>query len=545
MLILFTSMPTHMEARGSGKENGNQSKMVENIIKNKNMKSRILWYDLSANLDSLDTPEEVADIVAKTAKANINAIVLDVKNRSGFVPYPSEYSPHLSESKNPKYSSYPEDYDLIATVLNEAKKYGIEVHLNINTFSAGDIIYQEGPSIDNQGWQTIVYDTNRIVMDSQGNTHAIHGFDKVRNANELIVYTPENNDVSPANRWGLDVVVDGDVVVDIVDQVIVGDRVVPVPDNGYVLSGHGKARQWILDHLSVGEIVDIASVEADLKPVGETAGPAAFMNPINPDVQAYTWNVIEELVNNYDVDGITLDRARYNNIYTDFSDLSREKFEASIGQQITNWPEDIFTVSFDENEKVINPGPFYKEWIKWRSQNIHDYFEATKLFLRDLDSSILFNTYVGSWHPLYYSEGVNWGSKKYNPEYDWAADDYNETGYANHLDFLMTGLYYGDVMIEDLNGEKPYWYSVEGAADISMEATQYDTFVYGSLYLLQYQDRPEDFQRALRLIEKKMHGVMLFDLVYIEMYNWWDEIEEVFTKKTKSPHSIPGFIKKL
>ncbi|GGA79435.1 alpha amylase family protein [Ornithinibacillus halotolerans] len=541
MTLLLTSMPFQTEAKG----NENPSKMVENIIKNKNMKSRILWYDLSANLDRLDTPEEVAEIVAKTAEANINAIVLDVKNRSGFVPYPSEFSPHLSESKNPTYSSYPEDYDLIENVLREAKKYDIEVHLNINTFSAGDVSYQEGPSIDNPDWQTVVYEVNRIVTDSKGSTYAIHGFDKVRLTDELIVYTPEKNAESPANQWGIDVVVERDVVVDIVDQVTVGKQVVPVPEDGYVLSGHGKARQWVLDNLSIGETVDIASVEADLKPIGETAAPAAFMNPINPDVQAYTWNVIEELVNNYDIDGITLDRARYNNVYTDFSDLSREKFEESIGEQITNWPEDIFTVTFEGNEKVINPGPYYQEWIKWRAQNIHDYFEATKLFLRELDEDILFNTYVGSWHPLYYSEGVNWGSKKYNPEYDWAADNYNETGYADHLDFLMTGLYYGDIMIEDLNGEKPYWYSVEGAADISMEATQYDTFVYGSLYLIQYQDRPEDFKRALRLIEEKMHGVMLFDLVYIEMYDWWDEIEEVFTKKTKSPHSVPGFIKQL
>ncbi|MFD2044537.1 alpha amylase family protein [Ornithinibacillus salinisoli] len=535
MVVLLTSIPVHA-ADGSN---------VENIIKNKNMKARILWYDLSANLDSLDTPEKVADIVSKTAQANINTIILDVKNRSGFVPYPSEFSPHLSESLNPKYNWYPQDYDLVETVIEEAKKYDIEVHLNINVFSAGDIVYQEGPAIDNPDWQTIVYDVNRIVTEEDGETHPIHGFDQSRGTDQLVVYTPENNDVTPTNRWGIEVVVEDGTIVDIVDQAIIGDREVPVPDNGYVLSGHGKARQWILDNVQVGEQLDIASVETDLKPVSETAGPAAFMNPINPDVREYTWNVIEELVENYDIDGITLDRARYNNIYTDFSELSREKFEESIGQELTNWPEDIFTVEFNGDEKEILPGPFYQEWIKWRAQNIHDYFEETKEIMHNLDSDVLFNTYVGSWHPLYYSEGVNWGSKDYHPDYDWAADDYNETGYADHLDFLMTGLYYGDVTIDELEGRLPYWYSVEGAADLSMEVTDYDTFVYGSLYLLQYQDRPEDFKRAIRMTEEKMHGIMLFDLVYIEMYDWWPLLEEVFDKKTKAPHSIPGFLKQL
>ncbi|MFC4557850.1 alpha amylase family protein [Virgibacillus kekensis] len=538
MVVLFTSIPTYAD-------NGSTEDTVKDLVQNKNMKSRILWYDLSANLENLDTPEEVADIVAKTADANINGIVLDVKNRSGFVPYQSEYAPHLSESKNPKYNWYPEDYDLIETVLNEAKKYDIEVHLNINTFSAGDTIYNEGPAIDNPDWQTIVYDVNRVVTEAEGNTHAIDGFDQTRRSGTLIVYTPENNDLTPTNRWGIEVVVENGVVTDIVDRVVIGGEGPPVPENGYVLSGHGEARQWLLENVEVGEQIDISSVETDLKPVSETAGPAAFMNPINPEVQQYTWNVIEELVTNYDIDGLTLDRARYNNIYTDFSDLSREKFEEAIGQEVTNWPEDIYTVTFKGNEKVINPGPFYKQWIKWRAQNIHDYFGATKEFIRDLDSDVLFNTYVGSWYPLYYSEGVNWGSKDYFPEYDWTADNYNETGYANHLDFLMTGLYYGDVTVEELEGKLPSWYSVEGAADLSMEATQYDTFVYGSLFLLQYQDRPEAFKRAIRMTEEKMHGIMLFDLVYIEMYDWWPLLEEVFDNKTKSPHQNPGLLKQI
>ncbi|MFC4025098.1 alpha amylase family protein [Oceanobacillus longus] len=539
MLVLLSVNTVHAE-------NQSREKVLENLVGNKNMKARILWYDLSANIENLNSKEKVADIVGKTAKANFNTIVLDVKNSTGFVAYPSEYSPHLSTSTIPGYDKFPEGYDLIETVLQEAKKYDMEVHLNINTFSAGSVPYHQGPSIDHPEWQTVVYDVNRILADEDGNINRIDGFDRERRTNQLIIYTPEANEVSPANRWGLDVKVEDGIVVDIIDQVIVGDQEVVVPEDGYVVSAHGTARQWVLENFDIGESLDITQTETDLKPVEETNATAAFMNPINPEVKDYNWNVITELLTNYDIDGITLDRARYNNIYTDFSDLSREKFEAEIGQQVENWPEDIFTVEYNGNQKVNVPGPHYQEWIKWRAENIHDFFEETKDLVKSKDQDVLFNTYVGSWHPLYYSEGVNWGSKKYTPEYDWAAPDYNETGYAGHLDFLMTGLYYGDVTIEESDAKGlPYWYSVEGAADLSMEVTQYDTFTYGSLFLLQYENRPEAFKKAIEMTEDKMHGIMLFDLVYIEMYDWWPLLEEVFDEQTKAPHTVPGLLKKL
>lgn len=514
---------------------------LRHLVDDEYMKARVLWYDLSANLDRLSSPEKVADIVGKTAKANINTIVLDVKNSSGFVPYPSKYAPHLSTSLNPKYKDYPEGYDLIANVLREAKKHHIEVHLNINTFAAGSVPDHEGPAIDHPEWQTVVYDVQRVVTDEDGNTHVIDGFDQTRNTNQLVIYTPENNEISPANRWGVEVQVENGIVTNIIDGVVVGEQEVIVPRAGYVLSAHGEAREWVLAHIEEGEQLDISQVQSDLRPISETNATAAFMNPIHPEVQAYTWNIIRELVTNYDIDGITLDRARYNNVYTDFSDLSREKFEEEIGHKVARWPEDIFTVEFQENEKVNVPGPLYKEWIKWRAGNIHDYFAQTEQLVHSLNSDVSFNTYVGSWHPLYYSEGVNWASKKYKPDYDWAAPDYNETGYVEHLDFLMTGLYYGDVTIEESDAKDlPYWYSVEGAADLSMDVTMYETFVYGGLYLLQYQDRPEAFKEAIRMTEQKMHGIMLFDLVYIELYDWWPLLEEMFEKPTLAPHTLPG-----
>ena len=33
---------------------------------------------------------------------------------------------------------------------------------------------------------------------------------------------------------------------------------------------------------------------------------------------------------------------------------------------------------------------------------------------------------------------------------------------------------------------------------------------------------------------------MLFDLVYIEEYNWWNILSEVFAAPRRAPHDVPG-----
>lgn len=54
-----------------------------------------------------------------------------------------------------------------------------------------------------------------------------------------------------------------------------------------------------------------------------------MVNPINEEFQTHILNVLKDLVKRYpDLDGLMLDRVRYDGITADFSDLSRQKFEA-------------------------------------------------------------------------------------------------------------------------------------------------------------------------------------------------------------------------
>ncbi|MCM3718548.1 alpha amylase family protein [Fictibacillus phosphorivorans] len=547
MLIAFALIYTTMIPQNALAKKDDDKKRIRELTKlveKDNKKSRILWYDLSANLFDLDTPEEVRNIVRKTAKANFDTIVLDIKNSTGYVAYNSEIAPHISTSNIPKYQGYPANYDLLETVIREAKKHKIKVHAAINTFSEASTTYQDGPAMDHPEWQTTYYTAIQKVKAADGASIEITGVNGTRNTNNLILYTPSKYEETPTNRWGVEVQVQEDVITQISDRNTTNGPPVAVPDNGYVLSGNGTARTWMLEHLKVGDRVSVSELETKfVKGQDYTPSASTFVNPIRDDVQRYELSIIEELIDNYDVDGIVLDRARYSNVYADFSDLSRQKFESYIGKRVENWPTDIFEIQMVDYEKTIVPGPLYQKWIEWRAGNIQSFFKKAENLIHKKEPKTFFSTYVGSWYPDYYSEGVNWASRRHHPDYDWASPDYHKKGYAEVLDFIMTGNYFVDVTKEEaIAAGKPDWHSVEGSADIAMDALKYTTFNYGSLYLNQYINDPEQFRRALKMAVDKTHGIMVFDLIYLEMFDWWYIVEEEFRKKSTSPHHIKKYM---
>ena len=75
---------------------------------------------------------------------------------------------------------------------------------------------------------------------------------------------------------------------------------------------------------------------------------------------------------------------------------------------------------------------------------------------------------------------------------------------------------------------KEFWYSVEGSAKIAMSVTKGVLPVYGSLYVEQYEweSDPDQFRRAVEMVRKKTDGVMIFDLVHLERYGYWDYLEQ-------------------
>ncbi|GGF85703.1 alpha amylase family protein [Paenibacillus aceti] len=253
-----------------------------------------------------------------------------------------------------------------------------------------------------------------------------------------------------------------------------------------------------------------------------------FVNPIHPEVKRHELSIIEEITTNYELDGIVLDRCRYPNVYGDFSELSRQQFEQYIGQKVEQWPQHIFTLQENaDGTKQVEFGRWFGKWSEWRALNIKNFVKEAKQLVKSLKPELLFSIYVGSWYPLYYNEGVNWASETYHPDLPWASEDYHRSGYADELDFIMTGCYYPEVRVEEAeqNGRPASWYSVEGAIDISLQAVNGQIPVVASLYLKDYAGDVEQFRKAIRMCREKSHGVMLFDTVYLEDYHWWGELD--------------------
>lgn len=301
-------------------------------------------------------------------------------------------------------------------------------------------------------------------------------------------------------------------------------------DRGVVYEDTTKAQWQTLSYLPEG-----------FKPITEQKSKySAMLNPVLQEVRDYELSILKELVSLYPkLDGLILDRVRFDNLNADFSAASKEAFEKYIGQRLERFPEDIFY--FEGNKRI--EGKWYKTWLEWRASIIHDFIYTAREALKAINPDLIFGDYTGSWYPLYFDVGVNFASKDYDPsqEFDWATPEYKNYGYAEALDLFTTGNYYfevekAEIAKQDDSQEKTLesglvvkkedWYTVEGSADLVNRVVNGVAPVYAGLYVEQYKGHPEQFVKALRMCRKKSQGSMVFDIVHIINYGWWDELKK-------------------
>ncbi len=272
---------------------------------------------------------------------------------------------------------------------------------------------------------------------------------------------------------------------------------------------------------------------------------AIFVNPLNPEARDYALSIVREICENYAIDGIVFDRMRYPNLYSDFSDLSRSAFEQQIGRNVAHWPQDVLQRGASPQDPVTR-GTLFKDWLKFRAGVIKSFLGEAHSVARTARPSIKVGIYVGSWYPLYYDVGVNWASPSHTADYDWWPEGYEETGYADLADYVCTGCYYENATRADAMARgAEEWASVEAAADESINAIEDATFTYGGLYLFQYHGKPQDFEASVRQCLKSTQGCMIFDLVYVRKYDWWDILKRCFAGSATAPHDEPGLLGRL
>ena len=269
---------------------------------------------------------------------------------------------------------------------------------------------------------------------------------------------------------------------------------------------------------------------------------SAMVNPINPDFQKHILNVLTEVVKKYPkVDGLVLDRVRYDGIQGDFSDLSRKEFEKYIGQKIENYPADIYEWKKDKDGKYFYAkGKHFNKWIEWRTKNIYDFMALARKTVKAANPKVSFGTYTGAWYPSYFEVGVNWASNSYDPskDYEWATADYKKYGYAELLDLYTTGNYYLDVTKADYfkhnrlvvnetdsHAQQGLWYCIEGSCE-KIRGILNERPVIGGILADMYYENPSELARAVEMNLKASDGLMVFDIVHIIHKNMWNELEK-------------------
>ena len=256
----------------------------------------------------------------------------------------------------------------------------------------------------------------------------------------------------------------------------------------------------------------------------------AFVNPSNKEVQDFQLLRVEEVLKNYDIDGIVLDRCRYDNLYADFSHVTRNAFEEYLekeGEVLENFPADAFRIN---KEGVLIKGKFFKEWITFRSQTICDFTNRIRLLVDkykvEKNPDLKMAAYVGSWYEVYYQNGVNWASNQFKyddrlsfPDSEIYGKSYNRTSYLGNLDFLMIGTYY------------------KTPKEVNRYITLGNILTCGQVPLLGSMSLPDlsvsDQGKVFGASLKNSSGLMIFDNCYVDWETFFEQMKIAFSIKKK------------
>lgn len=254
-----------------------------------------------------------------------------------------------------------------------------------------------------------------------------------------------------------------------------------------------------------------------------------FMNPANDDVQDYMLTLIGELAAYKDLDGIILDRCRFDDegLGCEYSDITKKKFTEYLGKEPSAWP--VFAAGTSSLPSVVTAEQ--KSWLSFRAKVIHDFVEKASAKVHSVNPKVRFGCYVGAWYSTYYTSGVNWASPKYKTSSHypkWADSDYASYGYADHCDFMMLGCYASATSIYG-SGE----WTMQGFCNNGRTLLAGDTEFAGGPDIGNSTGWEKGGQGAkipdtINACINAADGYFVFDLCHIRMYDYWSDFKKGF-----------------
>ena len=255
-----------------------------------------------------------------------------------------------------------------------------------------------------------------------------------------------------------------------------------------------------------------------------------FMDPANAEVQAFLLDMLADVAAYPDLDGIVLDRCRYDDYAMDagYTAAAKEAFAAYLGAEPAHWPV------FEEPGHVFldkEPDELETAWLTFRCKVIHDFVADAVERVHSVRKDLKVGVYVGAWFSEYYRSGVNWASPRYpiaeeEPTYRWATPEYQATGFADLVDFMLLGAY---CPADNIHGKQEK--TMEGFARLGAKRLCGEVpFVagpdVGNEPGFEKGGRADIFPEIAKTMDAVCDGCFIFDLCYVRAFDYWDAFNE-------------------
>lgn len=262
----------------------------------------------------------------------------------------------------------------------------------------------------------------------------------------------------------------------------------------------------------------------------ESSVGGRFLDPAHPGVQAFLLELLAELASYEGLDGIVMDRCRYDDYALDagYTEAGRLLFGEYLGRTPERWPV------FPEPGHIFldhEPDQLEIQWLTFRCRLIHDFVGKAVGEIHSVRADLPVGVYVGAWFSEYYRSGVNWTSPSYplaqeEPTYRWATPAYQATGLANLVDFMLLGTYCASDRIHGVT-EK----TIEGFARLGRKRLCGDAPFYAGPDLgnepgFREGDKAALIPEILRTLDREADGAFFFDLCYIRAFDYWDAFKK-------------------
>lgn len=250
-----------------------------------------------------------------------------------------------------------------------------------------------------------------------------------------------------------------------------------------------------------------------------------FLDPANPQVQDFLLRMLGELASYEGLDGIVMDRCRYDDYALDagYTEAGYKAFSEFLGHEPERWP--VFTEPghiFLDKE----PDALEVQWLTFRCQVIHDFVARCAETVHAKRADLPLGIYVGAWFSEYYRSGVNWTSPSYpialeESTYRWATPAYQATGLAPLVDFMLLGTYCAS---DNLYGSDEK--TIQGFARLGRKRLCGDVPFYAGPDLgnepgFRDGNKGPLLPEILRVLDTEADGSFFFDLCHIRAFNYF------------------------